>query len=128
MTEDEIYDFLGAGTRTGHLATTRADGRAHVKPVWFVLEGTPEGFAVLFTTGQTTVAGRNLARDNRVSLCVDEAVAPFAFVIVEGTAELITDLAQVAASAGEIGGRYMGSTGRRSTAVATACPVSCWCA
>ena len=109
MTDEEVYDFLGAGTRTGHLATTRADGRAHVKPVWFVLDGTPEEFVVLLNTGEGTVAGRNLARDSRVTLSVDDPHPPFAFVIVEGTAELITELDQVRESAAEIGGRYMGA-------------------
>ena len=109
MTDEQVYDFLGAGTRTGHLATTRADGRAHVKPVWFVLDGTPEEFVILFNTGETTVAGRNLARDNRLSISVDVAVPPFSFVIVEGTAELITDLARVQEAAAELGGRYMGA-------------------
>ena len=109
MTDEEVYDFLGAGTRTGHLATTRADGRAHVKPVWFVIDGTPEEFSLLLNTGEGTVAGRNLARDPRVTISVDDPHPPFAFVIVEGTAELITDLAQVAESAAEIGGRYMGA-------------------
>ncbi len=109
MTEEEVYDFLGAGTRTGHLATTRADGRAHVKPVWFALDGTPEGFVLQLTTGEGTVAGRNLARDNRVSISVDEPVPPFSFVIVEGTAELITDLGLLLEAATELGGRYMGA-------------------
>jgi PPOX class probable F420-dependent enzyme len=109
MTDEEVYDFLGAGTRTGHLATIRGDGRAHVKPVWFVLDGTPEGFVLLLNTGESTVAGRNLARDGRVSISVDEPVPPFAFVIVEGTAELITDLSLVREAAAEIGGRYMGA-------------------
>jgi PPOX class probable F420-dependent enzyme len=108
MTDEEAYDFLGAGTRTGHLATTRADGRAHVKPVWFVLDGTPEGFRVLFNTGTDTVAGRNLARDPRVTLSVDDPHPPFAFVLVEGTAELITDPDALLESATEIAARYVG--------------------
>jgi PPOX class probable F420-dependent enzyme len=109
MTDEEVYDFLGAGTRTGHLATTRADGRAHVKPIWFELDGTPEEFVILLNTGESTVAGRNLARDNRLSISVDEPVPPFSFVVVEGTAELITDLEQVREAATEIAGRYMGA-------------------
>jgi len=108
MTDEEIYDFLGAGTRTGHLATIRADGRAHVKPVWFVLDGTPEAFVVLLNTSESSVAGRNLLRDNRVSMSVDDQTPPFSFVIVEGTAELITDLPALQEAAAEIGGRYMG--------------------
>jgi hypothetical protein len=27
------------GTRTGKLAVTRSDGRPHVTPIWFVLDG-----------------------------------------------------------------------------------------
>jgi PPOX class probable F420-dependent enzyme len=109
MSDEEVYDFLGEGTRTGHIATTRADGRAHVKPVWFVLDGTPEAFTLLLNTGAQTVAGRNLARDNRVSVSVDDPRPPFSFVLLEGTAELIDDLDAVRESAAEIGGRYMGA-------------------
>jgi PPOX class probable F420-dependent enzyme len=92
MSEEEVYDFLGEGTRTGHIATVRADGRAHVKPVWFTLDGIPEAFTLLLTTGEGTVAGRNLARDNRVSMSVDDPAPPFSLVLVDGTAELIDDL------------------------------------
>jgi len=44
MSEQEIWDFLTEGTRTAHVATTRSDGRPHVKPVWFVLDGRPGSF------------------------------------------------------------------------------------
>ena len=109
MSDEQIYDFLGEGTRTGHLASVRADGRPHVKPVWFILDGIPEEFTLLLNTGVATVAGRNLARDPRVTLSVDVPVPPFAFVIVEGTAELIDDLDAVRESATEIAARYMGA-------------------
>lgn len=108
MTDDEIHDFLRAGTRTGHLATTRADGRPHVKPVWFVLDGTPAAFTVVFTTGADTVAGRNLARDPRLAMSVDDPVPPFAFVQLQGTAELVDDVPAVRAAATSIAARYMG--------------------
>jgi PPOX class probable F420-dependent enzyme len=109
MTDEQIFEFLQAGTRTGHLGTVRADGRPHVKPTWFVLEGTAAAFTLLLNTGEGTVAGRNLARDNRVTISVDDPAPPFSFVIVEGTADLITDLDAVRASAAQIGGRYMGA-------------------
>ena len=38
MMTEEVCGFLSEGTRTGKLATVRADGRAHVAPVWFVLD------------------------------------------------------------------------------------------
>jgi PPOX class probable F420-dependent enzyme len=109
MSDEQIYDFLDFGTRTAHLGTVRADGRPHVKPIWFVLDGAPEAFVLLLNTGVNTVAGRNLARDRRVTVSVDDPAPPFAFVIIEGTAELIDDLDQVRESATEIGARYMGA-------------------
>ena len=39
MTPEEIREFLAEGTRTGKLAVVQPDGRAHVTPVWFVLDG-----------------------------------------------------------------------------------------
>jgi nitroimidazol reductase NimA-like FMN-containing flavoprotein (pyridoxamine 5'-phosphate oxidase superfamily) len=39
MTEAEWRDFVMTGTRTGKLAVTRSDGRPHVTPIWFVLDG-----------------------------------------------------------------------------------------
>ena len=47
MSDDERRDFLTDGTRTGKLATVRPDGRPHVAPIWFVLDGDD----VVFMTG-----------------------------------------------------------------------------
>lgn len=104
MTDAEIKDFLMQGTRTGKLATVRADGRPHVAPIWFYLDGD----TVLFTTWHKSVKGINMQRDPRVSLCVDEETPLYAFVIIEGTAELTEDPAALKKWATRIGGRYMG--------------------
>ena len=109
MTPGQTWDFLMEGTRTAHLATVRADGRPHVKPVWFELSGKPGDFEVLFTTAADTVAGRNLARDGRVMICVDDPVPPFSFVLIEGTAVLSEDPAELLAVATRLGARYMGA-------------------
>jgi len=84
MKPEEARAFLSAGTRTGKLATVRADGRPHVAPVWFVLDGE----SLVFMTQASSVKGRNLLRDPRVSLSVDEEVFPYAFALVEGEAAL----------------------------------------
>ncbi|OEV30704.1 pyridoxamine 5-phosphate oxidase [Streptomyces nanshensis] len=104
MTEDEWRGFISEGTRTGKLSTVRADGRPHVAPVWFVLDGGD----LLFNTGEDTVKGRNLARDGRVSLCVDDERPPFAFVVLDGRAELSRDMDEMLHWATRIGARYMG--------------------
>jgi PPOX class probable F420-dependent enzyme len=104
MSDDRRRAFLLAGTRTGHLATTRADGSAHVAPIWFVLDGDD----VLFTTGDETVKGRNLRRDPRAQLSVDQPEPPFAFVTVTGRVELIDDASELFCRARQIAARYMG--------------------
>ncbi|CAM5713168.1 hypothetical protein SALBM217S_10160 [Streptomyces griseoloalbus] len=104
MTEEEWRAFVSNGTRTGKLATVRADGRPHLAPVWFVLDGDE----VVFNTGAATVKGRNLARDGRIALCVDDDRPPFAYVILEGRAQLSEDPGELRHWAARIGARYMG--------------------
>ncbi|MFI0150398.1 PPOX class F420-dependent oxidoreductase [Streptomyces lydicus] len=104
MTKDEWQRFLSEGTRTGKLATVRADGGPHVAPVWFLLDGDQ----LVFNTGAETVKGRNLARDGRVALCVDDERPPFSFVVVQGTAEISDELPEVRHWATRIAARYMG--------------------
>lgn len=105
MTEPQWREFLMAGTRTGKLAVTRAGGRPHVTPVWFVLDG-PD---VVLTIAETTVKAAALRRDPRAVLCVDDQQPPYSFVLVEGTATLSADLAEVRRWAAALGGRYMGA-------------------
>ncbi|MCX5319600.1 MULTISPECIES: PPOX class F420-dependent oxidoreductase [unclassified Streptomyces] len=104
MTDEEWRAFVSEGTRTAKLSTVRPDGSPHIAPVWFVLDGED----LVFNTGKDTVKGRNLARDNRVALCVDDERPPFSFTVIEGRAELIEDLGQLRDSATRIGARYMG--------------------
>ncbi len=104
MTAEERRAFLTEGTRTAAVGVTRRDGGPWVLPVWFVLDGDD----VIFTTGAGTARGRALRRDGRVSLCVDEATPPYAFVRVDGRASLSEDLAEMRAWALRISARYMG--------------------
>ncbi|MFJ6748603.1 MULTISPECIES: PPOX class F420-dependent oxidoreductase [unclassified Streptomyces] len=104
MTKDEWRKFLSEGTRTGKLSTVRADGSPHIAPVWFLMDGDE----LVFNTGKDTVKGRNLARDGKIALCVDDERPPFAFVVVEGSAEISEDLADVRHWAARIAARYMG--------------------
>jgi PPOX class probable F420-dependent enzyme len=105
MSEAEYKQFLMHGTRTAKAATVRADGRPHVKPVWFFLDGDD----ILFTTHETYVMTRHLKRDPHISICVDDEMLPYAYVIVEGTATLSEDLHELLRWATAIGGRYMGA-------------------
>jgi PPOX class probable F420-dependent enzyme len=105
MTEQEWHVFVMDGTRTAKVATARKDGRPHVVPVWFVLEGDD----VVFTTGASSIKVQALRRDPYACLCVDDQVPPFSFVMIEGPVELNTDLDELRRVATRIGRRYMGA-------------------
>jgi PPOX class probable F420-dependent enzyme len=104
MTHEEWHEFVMAGTRTGKLAVVRADGAPHVKPIWFVLDG--DDF--VFNTSETSLTGRVLRRDPRVSLLVDDEEPPFAYVLVTGSAVIDPEIEGMREWATRIGGRYMG--------------------
>src|SRR5215831_9088490 len=105
MSRDEWRAFLlSRPPRTAKVATVRADGRPHVSPVWFDMDGEE----VIFTTWHDTVKAHDLQRDPRISLCVDDDHPPFGFVLIEGTASLSESLDDVRPWATRIAGRYMG--------------------
>ncbi|MEV4789129.1 PPOX class F420-dependent oxidoreductase [Streptomyces tuirus] len=104
MTDAQWREFVSDGTRTAKLSTVRADGSPHVAPIWFLLDGNE----VVFNTGKETVKGRNIVRDGRVALCVDDDRPPFSFVVLQGRARVSEDLDEVRHWASRIAARYMG--------------------
>ncbi len=59
-------------------------------------------------TARDSLKTKNMRRDPRISLCVDDEVTPFAYVELEGTAVISEDADQGLYWATRIGGRYMG--------------------
>jgi PPOX class probable F420-dependent enzyme len=109
MTDDELWAFLAAmPPHTATLATTRKDGSPHVAPIWYAVDTDAAGRSVVFNTGTGTVKGRNLRRDPRAALCVDDERPPFSFAVLEGSVEISDDPADLQHWATVIGGRYMG--------------------
>ncbi len=104
MTKEEVKIFLMSGTKTGKLATVRENGRAHVVPVWFVLDGED----LLFNTWHSSAKAGNMQRDGRVALCVDNEKPPYDFVMLEGRVTFSEDLDEVKYWATRIAARYMG--------------------
>jgi len=117
MRREEIRRFMSSGTRTGKVGVVRQDGRPHVTPIWFVLDGED----LVFTTWHESVKAACLQRDPRISLCVDEETPLYAFVMVEGEVEISWDPDQLYEYARRIAARYMGldraeEYGRRNSA------------
>jgi len=119
MTKDEIKKFLLQGTFTGKLGTINKDGTPHVVPIWYTID---EEDKIIFNTGDKSVKAKNIRRDNRVRLCVDDQAPLFSFVTIDGIAELISsERSEVYKWAKIIAARYMGNDksevyGRRNSA------------
>lgn len=81
----ELSDRLSTD-RSLWLTTLRADGSPHVTPVWFVhtLDATDGTFWI--GCGTDSVKVRNVRRDPRVSLALEDAGAP---VVAEGAVEVV---------------------------------------
>lgn len=116
MSEEEMRQFLLAKpARTGKIATVRPDGRPHVTPIWYAIEGN----TLLFNTWHESVKAANLQESRYVAICVDDEEPPFSYVIVEGTVEIEEEAPDLQYWTTRIASRYMGqelaeSFGRRN--------------
>ena len=113
MTKSEIKKFLMKDTFTGKLATVKKNGSPHVVPIWFVVEVNSRNRNkvrnIYFTTGRESVKSKNIQRDSRVSICVDDQTRPFSFVSICGIAKLIPyRQKEILKRATKIAERYMG--------------------
>jgi PPOX class probable F420-dependent enzyme len=102
MTDNEWRSFVTAGTRLAHIGLTRTDGRPHVTPVCFVLDG--DELAFVLSPG--SVKGKSRARDPRITVCVSDERQPYGFVTVEGHARISAEPEQVKHVAAGIAERY----------------------
>jgi PPOX class probable F420-dependent enzyme len=102
MTDTEWRSFVTTGTKLAHVALARADGRPHVTPICFVLDGDELAFAL----SPGSVKGELLDRDQRIAACISDDQQPYSFVTLEGQARISPDPAQVKAVAAGIADRY----------------------
>jgi PPOX class probable F420-dependent enzyme len=105
MSPEEWREFVVERPRTAKAAVVRRDGSPSVTPVWIAVDGE----TIVFTTHESSLKGRALRRDPHIALCVDDEQPPFAFVAIDGTAELSEELGELRRWATIIGGRYMGA-------------------
>lgn len=105
MSKDEIKSFLLKGTLTGKLGTINKNGTPHVVPIWYTLDEDN----IIFNTGNNSVKAKNIRRDNRVRLCVDDQAPLYSFVTIDGIAEIISGEPSIIFKwAKIIAARYMG--------------------
>ena len=104
MSPEERRRFLLDRPRTAKVATVRPDGRPHIAPVWFDLDGED----IVFLTAENTVKAANLRENPHVAVCVEDDTLPYAFVTIEGAATLESSPDTVPGWAKRIGTRYIG--------------------
>ncbi|HET9901128.1 MAG TPA: TIGR03668 family PPOX class F420-dependent oxidoreductase [Actinomycetes bacterium] len=96
MPADEMRSRFAAA-RVARLATLRSDGSPHLVPVTFAVDGDALAFAVDAKpkTTQRLQRIRNIERDPRVSLLVDEYADDWSrlwWVRIDGTAQQVEDV------------------------------------
>jgi PPOX class probable F420-dependent enzyme len=86
------------------MATINADGTPQLTVMWYALHPTED--VVLLNATRGLLKERNLRRDPRVAICVEDGPR---YVTLEGTAELVEDRAQQERDVNElIAPRYVG--------------------
>jgi PPOX class probable F420-dependent enzyme len=98
---EEVRAFL-AERRYGVLATVNADGSPQQTVMWYELQGD----TVMMNTLRGRRKERNLLRDTRVSLCVEEGMR---YVTLAGKIEINEDHAAGQASIAALARRYEGA-------------------
>ena len=93
MTDDELREFVG-NAQTIVINSIGADGVPHPMPMWF---GVEDDGAIVMTTFRKSQKVRNLERDARVSLLVEDGTvySELRGAVLYGTAQLIDDTEQV---------------------------------
>lgn len=82
LTTDEVTSFLDERHHLARIATVDADGMPRVLPLWFVvIDG-----HLLFTPRAPAVIWKNIERDPRVGICIDEEASPWRKVTIQGVA------------------------------------------
>lgn len=82
MSESQLDAFMRE-PNVAVLASVGPDGRPHQAPVWHLWE---DGVSYVFTD-RASQKWRNLLANPEASLCVERSETPYAYVIVQGTAE-----------------------------------------
>ena len=107
MTEDEQRAFL-ENARTMTICSIGPDGVPHPMPMWFGLD---DDGAVVMTTFAKSQKIRNLERDPRVSLLVEdgEEYAKLRGVVIYGKVELETETDRVLDVLARVAGKSAGA-------------------
>lgn len=97
----EVRRFLEEGPRFAVVATINENGTPQQTVVWYELRGDE----IMMNTARGRVKDRNLRRDPRLSIAVEDGLR---FVAIRGTARLVEDHATTQADIHSLAVRYDG--------------------
>lgn len=100
MLGERVREFLEE-PRFAVLSTINPDGMPQQTVMWYRLDGD----AVVMNTARGRKKDRNLLRDRRVSICVEDG---YRYVTIAGEVELIEDRATAQADIQALAARYHG--------------------
>jgi PPOX class probable F420-dependent enzyme len=87
FTPEEMDAFLTSGRLFAKVATVNADGWPQISPVWYDWDGA----SFLIVSKERTGMVKNLRRDPRCGLLVDNFELPYARVSVQGEVEFLPE-------------------------------------
>ncbi|MFN3218872.1 MAG: pyridoxamine 5'-phosphate oxidase family protein [Acidimicrobiales bacterium] len=85
LTDDELDAFLDEREHLARIATVDDDGFPRVLPLWFIRDGS----RLLFTPRAPAVIWRNIQRDPKVGISIDESEQPYRKVTVQGVVDVV---------------------------------------
>jgi len=93
MTDDELREFI-RGHKTMTIVSNGHNGHPHPMPMWFAVD---DDFTVRMTTFRKSQKVKNLQRDPKVSLLVEDGTeyAELRGAVLYGTCELVDELRAV---------------------------------
>ena len=85
LTTEEFDAFLDERGHLARIATVDADGLPRVLPLWFIaIDG-----QILFTPRSPAIIWRNIVRDPRIGICIDEEASPWRKITVQGRVRVV---------------------------------------
>lgn len=98
--EKDVKKFLDDSDRFATLATINEDGTPQQTVMWYLVQ---DDGSILMNTAHGRKKDRNLHRDQRISICVEDG---YRYVSLSGTAELNEDQAIAQADIRALAARY----------------------
>lgn len=85
LTDDELSSFLDERGHLARIGTVDDDGFPRVLPLWFIRDGG----RLLFTPRSPAVIWRNIQRDPRIGITIDESEQPHRKVVIQAVCDVV---------------------------------------